>query len=266
MNEVHSRIEDGEAFKLRQTCLFRKTEYGNIKFCGGPIYHKHDFDIVFELGLRHKKVDEMVFMDRGRSAKDNWTCTVGAELGNLRDRTQQRWTIQADTSLPLVATEVAELYKQVGMPFISTYESLEMVFETLIGDDKLAWLISPIHQHRARIAVVAALLLLGPDAASNTATTKCRQLHERNDKQLDEFHKFLQLAKNTNLHSRRRFKTVAVTSPDSTPAHNALTLTPRMRLELEMRLFCTLRGGVVDWPHYCVASSEVNICRRLNTI
>jgi len=59
------------------------------------------------------------------------TSTIGAELGNIKDGQQVRWTVQKLSDIPLVSSSMLNAFAEIAMPFLHTYGKLENTFDIL---------------------------------------------------------------------------------------------------------------------------------------
>ena len=73
------------------------------------------------------------------------------------------------------------------MPYLTSFSDLELVLDTLSGDDAAAWLHSPLHSTRAERAVALAFVLGHYDRLDQLIAVKARFLEDRQDHGATEF-------------------------------------------------------------------------------
>jgi hypothetical protein len=156
--------------------------------------HDEDFDVTADVAIRVDAVEDLVHdTDRRLSAKEKReTATAGAELGNLVDGRQHRWTIVAADDVEAVAASICKMFADFGLPYLKRLTDLNVLLELLGRNDVGGWLHSPFHGSRCKRAVALALVLGEPEKALELAQAGERYLNERKDFSLREFRTFVQ--------------------------------------------------------------------------
>ena len=127
-----------------------------------------------DVAIRFDEVEHLVnqYKDFLTDAEKNKTCTLGAELGNIREGRPMRWTLNNLEDIDSIAGSILKAFETIGLPYLDTYSSMERTYEALIGDDRSAWLHSPFHDERALRAIALAFLVREPESFSRTAAAK----------------------------------------------------------------------------------------------
>lgn len=174
---------------------FRRPErFGMSSFHVSFIVHTTDFDVTADVGLRIDAVEELINADDEMLTKKEklQTFTLGAELGNIREGKQRRWTISNRHHVPLVAAGVVNHFEQVGVPYLTKISDFEYLLYMLSNHDREAWLASPVHLQRCKTIVALARLLDKPEATRQTLCAQCdNYLRQRNDPGLELFRRFV---------------------------------------------------------------------------
>lgn len=173
----------------RGQTFYKKTDTGRWAFHLTLIEHDADFDVTADVAVRFDALEDLVNADSkllSRSEK-NSTFTLGAELGSIRDGRPCRWTVSSQPDVPVVAREIHRMFEDVGLTYLSEYGTLEKALTALQGDDRSAWVHSPLHVKRAKSAVGIAFLL--GDYSQVLALEKSKKdfLREKRDPQLASF-------------------------------------------------------------------------------
>jgi hypothetical protein len=173
--------------------FYRQIPVGRATFHLAFIQHQDDFDVTADIAVRFDDVEEVVnegnklLTDKERKG----THTIGAELGNIADGHQKRWTVASTDDVSLVATSIADAFVNVALPYADTYADRRRALEVLSGDGPESWLHCPFHDHRATTAVALALLCDGDQAARSLAKRKLSYLEQREDPGIASFRAFL---------------------------------------------------------------------------
>jgi len=173
----------------RDQSFYRKFDGGKHALHVSFIKHTVDFDVTADVAVRFDALEELVngFAPKLSKKIKDQTFSLGAELGNISGEGQCRWTIASKADVVTAASGISEKFKVVGIPYLERFSSLESVLEALSGDDKAAWLHSPIHGVRAKRAIAAAFLLNKKQAFLELVEKKTQFLKERNDFGLQDF-------------------------------------------------------------------------------
>jgi hypothetical protein len=174
---------------------FRRAEpFGVSSFHLSFIPHMTDFDVTADVALRIEAVEELLNQNNNRlSAKEKkQTFTVGAELGNIADGNQRRWTVSNVHHVPLVASGITQTFEATGLPYLQRMSNLENLLYVLSTHDRDAWLSSPIHERRCK-TIIALAQTLKKTASMPALSAQCNSyLRDRNDPGLDSFREFAQ--------------------------------------------------------------------------
>lgn len=179
---------------LVDQAFHKRTPNGHWILHVSLVPHAADFDVTADVAIRIDAVEEVVNRAvRGLLPKDQKrTATVGAELGNIAEGRQRRWTIRSANDIPVVVGGVVHALEDVGLPYLEHYSNLEAMLAAIATPERSSWLHAPIHDARWKRAVVLALVLGGADRARALAERGARDLRERNDPALASFERFVQ--------------------------------------------------------------------------
>lgn len=192
--EVASRMRAfGYDGKVRGQSFRKRTPLGFWTFHLAFINHGSDFDITADVAIRYDDVERLVTSCRESLSEKLKLdmCTLGAELGNISEGVQRRWTIEDSTDVLTVAGNVVAAYETIGEPYLQRLGSLEAAFDALSRDDEEGWLHSPLHGARAESAVALAVVLGKHEELPALIARKEAFLQQRNDFGLRRFREFV---------------------------------------------------------------------------
>lgn len=147
------------------------------------IPHETDFDLTADVAIRVDAVEELVHReDPALLPRDKKrTATIGAELGNIADGRQRRWTIGASADIPIVVAAVIKEFESFGLPYLERFSELETMLAAISSEDRSSWLHIPIHGARFRRAIALAIVLGKTDMARELARQGAKFLIDRKD-------------------------------------------------------------------------------------
>lgn len=156
------------------------------------IHHESDFDVTISASVRIDAIEDMINSTNKLLTiieKQN-TSTIGCEIGNLVSGIPKRYTVNHSVNLENIAYEMMNEIEDHAFPFIIKYSDLEVLFQTMIRDDKNVWLLAPLHHRRAQNAVALAKLL-NHNNLSDIIESKRTFLESRKDYGLKMFNEFV---------------------------------------------------------------------------
>ncbi|MCT8978823.1 hypothetical protein N4T77_19785 [Clostridium sp. CX1] len=155
------------------------------------IEHDNDFDAVISVSIRFDSLEEMINIDNKllTSKEKQQTSTLGIELGNLNEGRQRRLIINEKSNIKCVGEEILNTIKNVALPYIDKYQSMEDALVMMLRDDPEVWIFSPLHHKRAMNAIGLAKLL-GKDNIKEISEKKIAFLKSINDYGLNMVMKF----------------------------------------------------------------------------
>lgn len=194
LKAVASRLSEHDfKAKIRDQSFLKLIEHGRVSLHLSFLERGDEFDVTADVAIRFDALEDLVNSDNkalSRAEKAD-TYTLGAELGNLRDRRQKAWEIRKLSQVEQVASGIYETYLQVAKPYIEKYSKMDAALEVLSRDDQEAWIHCPFHDARAQRAVGLAKLIGMPDSDLQALTAQKEQfLTARNDHGLGEFKLF----------------------------------------------------------------------------
>jgi hypothetical protein len=156
------------------------------------IPHEGEFDLTADVAIRIDAVEDLVLRDNtAMLAKDKKrTATIGAELGNIADGRQRRWTVGSSTDIDLSAASVLKEFEAFGLPYLQRYSNLQTMLAAITSDDRSSWLHSPIHDARLKRALAVAVVLGQLATAREIAERGSEFLRSRKDPGAASFEAF----------------------------------------------------------------------------
>ena len=181
--------EHGFESRPRDQAFVRKTPFGRQTFHVSFIKHAHDCDVTADVAIRIDALEDLLneWNATLSKAERKQTHSMGAELGNISEGRQRRWTLASEDDIPEAVSSVMALFQSVGLPYLEKYSNLEQALVAVSGDDRASWLHSPFHDLRAKRAVGLAFVLGHYQRLDELIAAKTRFLRERNDPGLDSF-------------------------------------------------------------------------------
>lgn len=184
----------GFSKKVIDQAFYRSVPFGRWIFHVSFIPHETDFDITADVAIRVDAVEDLVNADikllSSREKKE--TATIGAELGNIADGRQRRWTVASPGDVDAVAMAMLHEFEVFGMPYFERFSDLGVMLDVLAANDRSAWLHSPFHTHRCK-RVVALAVVTGDIELARTLSGRCATfLKERNESDVSSFSQFVE--------------------------------------------------------------------------
>ena len=171
-----------QGFKFDQKSgYFDKTMPGvRWSFGLGFIKHTSDFDVTANVSVGLDSLEQLL-------QKGDDSYSLGAELGNIADGKQKRWNVITMEDVDQAATDIMDAFADIGLPYLEKYSVMENALEAFRGDDKAAWLHSPVDVARAKRAIGLAFLLNKREEFQKLAEQKTAFLKNRNDPKIEDF-------------------------------------------------------------------------------
>ena len=156
------------------------------------IDHKDDFDIVVNVSMRYVALIKLVdgINQLLSEPEGPHFAFIGAELGNISEGRQRRWTVVDESDVRGVCTGIMEAFETIGEPYLERFSSLEELLSATAGNDRASFLHSPFDGTRAKTAVAVALLLGKQELFRHLVDQKMQYLRERDDFELPSFMAF----------------------------------------------------------------------------
>lgn len=167
----------------------KRMPFGRLGFHLSFIKHKTDFDVTADVAVRFEALEDLLNEDNAHlsTSEKKKTYTLGAELGNISEGRQKRWTVATPDDIKPAVNSIMDAFVAIGLPYLEKYSDMQNALEVLGGDDQAAWLHSPFHDVRAKRALGLAFLLGDRETFSQLAVVKTEFLSSRNDPGLQSF-------------------------------------------------------------------------------
>lgn len=172
---------------------FRKeTHFGRVALHLSFIRHECDFDATADVAIRFDALENLVYQGSNQQSgrARQVTYSLGAELGNLHEGRQQRWTVAQESDVEAAAKSIIEYFEMVGLPYIERLSDIGNALDLLSGDDRMARLSSPLDSERAKRALALAFLHGQPERFKHIADSKTEWLTKMDDYGLEDFLQF----------------------------------------------------------------------------
>jgi hypothetical protein len=176
--------------KFREQSFYKKTPFGRLAFHLAFIPHPGiDFDITADIAIRFDSLEDLrnEQKDYLTKAQKKNTFSMGAELGNISEDRQKRWTVARPEDVEPVAQAILDTFASVGIPYLEKYSNMDNALEALSGDDWASSLHSPFDTKRAVSAIGLAFLSGQRERFLQIAEAKTKYLTSRNDSDLKSF-------------------------------------------------------------------------------
>jgi hypothetical protein len=182
-------LEHGFEGRPREQSFARKTPFGRQTFHVSFIRHAHDCDVTADVAIRIDALEDLLneWNATLSKAERKQTHSMGAELGNISEGRQRRWTLASENDVPETASSVMAHFESVGLPYLEKYSNLEQALAALSGDDRASWLHAPFHDLRAARATGLAFVLGHHTRLDELIATKTQFLKDRKDPGLENF-------------------------------------------------------------------------------
>lgn len=120
------------------------------------------------------------------------TFTVGIEYGHLLGGHRHRWVVTSESEIEAAVPEMLQALDSTGEAFYEQHDSYGALRRTLLVGDRVAGLLSPIHDKRARSMVLLAYLDAGAEAAREAARREKTLLESRKEWHRERFAEFME--------------------------------------------------------------------------
>lgn len=192
--EVGDRLRDrGFTPRMGGQSFVRKQLGGRSEFHMAFIDHESDFDVTADVAVRFDDVEEFVHGQNKllsvRARKQ--TYTLGAELGNLADGRQHRWSVPVGREFSHIADAIYGWFLQFGLPYIERYSSRENALSALSDNGPAGWRHSPVHLLRCQRALALAVSLDNLEAAKRLAEASEKFLESHHNDDAAQFRVFV---------------------------------------------------------------------------
>lgn len=167
LNEIADRLNSRDFVSPEANELFSKLyPWGRAVILIHFVKHKGDFDVTARVAIRIDAIEHLVQRTNHRASEElkRTMCTLGADIGVIRDGRQMRWTISSESDITEVADGIAESVDSIALPFIESSHDLEDAFSCLTSDDRAMVVRRPPLLEGAKKAIAAAVVL-GKDKA-----------------------------------------------------------------------------------------------------
>lgn len=174
--------------------FYRDEQFGKSAFLIGFVEHEDSFDVTADVGLRVEDVENLINAHDHRltEKEKSRTMTAGADLGNIAEGSQLRFTVARPEDVPTVAKSLCEALEEIGLPYIARFKDLEGLFDALSSNDYSASLHSPINYKRCERVVALALVLKKDEEELERTIRNCeRYLSESDDPGLSLYRDFI---------------------------------------------------------------------------
>lgn len=185
-------VEHGFEKKTIGQSVIKLIPDGKVSFHLAFIDHKDDFDVVADVAIRFDLVENMVNEDNKLLSKKekDLTFTLGAELGNISQGSQKRWTVSLGTDVDSVAQEIKKTFVEYADPYLRKYSVMQNAFELLSRNDRQNWVHCPVHGVRAKRALAMAILLNHQALVPQLISDSIHFLRELKDFGIQDYEKF----------------------------------------------------------------------------
>lgn len=163
LRQLGQRLADfGYPSRPSGQTFYRRIANGRTAIHAAFVEHDEDVDVTVDVAVRLDDVEDLVQRsnDMLSEKEKSETFTLGVELGNLARGEPLRWTVADVADVSRVVEEIVALLLSVGLPYMERYSQPAAAYELLAGNERSAWLHSPIDAERAK-RVCALLLVLG---------------------------------------------------------------------------------------------------------
>jgi hypothetical protein len=178
----------------RSQSFYGKTPWGKSAFHISFMKHRDNSDVTADVAVRIDELEQLVNENNPRivEPEKRKTFSLGAELGNISEGRQKRWTLATRRDVEPVAFSVLTTFRNVALPYIEKYANPQNAFEALKPNDRASWLHSPFHAERCKQIVALALLLRRVNDLDQVIEACADFLRDRNDPELGDFLDFAQ--------------------------------------------------------------------------
>ena len=179
-------------FKTEKMVFRRPIEGGSQTLPLAYIRHATDFDVTANIAVRFDDVQDLR-LDGNKTIKPSEArhlMSFGAELGNIQGSGQKRWTIRESADIPEVVPQIITTFKEIGLPYLDKFSDRRTALEVVAKDGPTAWLLMPVHDARAKLALALCVVLHDRESFETILAHKLEYLAARNDWGLAEVREF----------------------------------------------------------------------------
>lgn len=193
LSEIGRGLNEFGFSRPKGQTLERRTEAGRVAVHLSFIEHETDLDVTTDVAIRFDSVEELVHRSNELLSKEekSQTFTLGAEVGTLKTGQPLRWTVTSHPDISAVAAAILAELREVALPYIDQYSQMENAYDLLSGDDREAWVHSPVHGERAKRACAMLIVMGRRSEVRALAERKLAFLRSVNDPGIPLFEKSL---------------------------------------------------------------------------
>lgn len=177
-------------FRKSYQSFYRKIPIGRQILHVAFIKYKYKAESKASVEIRHDELEKLYNIILGE-LPNTPTATIGAEFGELLgSKSSMVWLINDTSDVPVVGTSILTAFRNVGLPFLESYASLEKIFEILDANEFPRQSFCPIPHVRAEKAIIASYLLGQHKDYDELVTAKLGYLMSINNPYINEFMDF----------------------------------------------------------------------------
>lgn len=161
------------------------------------INHETDFDLTLDVAIRFNDLEKMVNETEPFLSQylKNKTYSLGAELGNISEGKQKRWTFGNTNDVQSNIVLLMQSISDIGLPYLVKYSDMQEAFNVL-NDPSTGWLHSPIDLARSKRILGLTFLLKRYDLFLEIASSKIELLKSKHNTELNSFISFKEFLEN----------------------------------------------------------------------
>jgi hypothetical protein len=197
LHELGRRLHT-EGFPARPSghSFRKKTTFGNVAVHLNIAEYELEFHAAVDVSVRLDAVEELVNRcgppPQPTAAESRKTATFGCELGTLREGRRREWRVVVGrTDVAKIASEMAQLVFEMGLPYFGRYSSLEAVYAVFSSDDVDAGIHVAPPLWRGERAVALGFILGGVGEARRMIEMKRNYLQGQDPRHAQLFERFV---------------------------------------------------------------------------
>lgn len=176
----------------------RKTAFGCVGVHLNIAQYETEFHAAVHISVRFDAVEEIMGACENllSAAEKRKSVTFGCELGNLKEGRRREWRVAVGHSdLRKIASEMAQLVVEYGLPYFERYSSIAEVYDVFSSDDPKAGVHVAPPLWRGERAVAMAFVLGGPAEATRMIEAKRNYLRGQDPRYARLFERFVECFK-----------------------------------------------------------------------
>src|SRR5215468_768664 len=127
MKKLGERVGEHEFdTRARAQSFYKQTPFGKVALHLAFIEHPADFDVTVDIAIRFDAIEDITNEGSNllTASEKRKTFSIGAELGNINEWKQKRWTVRSPADIDDVSRSIMDAFVSIGLPYVEKYSDM----------------------------------------------------------------------------------------------------------------------------------------------